>query len=75
MDPHASIPPPHRTFILRVWHRSPENIYLVEIQNVLTGVRVHLAGFDAIPAYLDRELFQKGKREDVTSPPDEHPAR
>jgi len=45
-------------FILRLWPKSPQGIWIIEIQNIKTGQVIHLSELEAIAGYLRNELQQ-----------------
>jgi len=43
-------------FILRLWPKSPQGIWIIEIQNIKTGEVIHLSEIEAIAGYLRNVL-------------------
>jgi hypothetical protein len=43
-------------FILRLWPKSPQGIWIIEIQNIKTGQVIHLSEIEAIAGYIRNEL-------------------
>jgi hypothetical protein len=61
-------------FVLRLWRRTPQSRWIVEIQNVKTNEVAHLSGLEAIARCIEDQVGS-GSSEADTRPSDPAPSR
>jgi len=53
-------------FVLRLWRKTPQSPWIVEIQNVKTNEVAHLSGLEAIARYIEDQVRSSSLEPDTT---------